>query len=182
MVCAAAREIADGEIVFVGMRLPLLGSCWPRHPRSQRGGGLRVGGGAECMAPEPILTMGDLPNLHAPCGWPTPRTSWVASERFGGRELHRRSPDRPLRNLNTSYIGGVGAVKTRLPGSGGACDLAVWQAPHHHHGPRAPAFVPVWTTSPRRATATVLAGDKPSACRAAGPRCDYDPGSSTSIF
>jgi glutaconate CoA-transferase subunit B len=25
MVTAAAREIADGEVVFVGMRLPLLG-------------------------------------------------------------------------------------------------------------------------------------------------------------
>ena len=27
-------------------------------------------------------------------------------------------------NLNTSYVGGTKKIKTRLPGSGGACDLA----------------------------------------------------------
>jgi len=37
---------------------------------------------------------------------------------IGGAQIDR------FGNLNTSYIGGAGAVKTRLPGSGGACDLA----------------------------------------------------------
>jgi glutaconate CoA-transferase subunit B len=37
---------------------------------------------------------------------------------IGGAQVDR------FGNLNTSYIGGLEAVETRLPGSGGACDLA----------------------------------------------------------
>jgi glutaconate CoA-transferase subunit B len=37
---------------------------------------------------------------------------------IGGAQIDR------FGNLNTSYIGGVKNVTTRLPGSGGACDLA----------------------------------------------------------
>ncbi|MBW2437758.1 MAG: CoA-transferase, partial [Deltaproteobacteria bacterium] len=37
---------------------------------------------------------------------------------IGGAQIDR------FGNLNTSYIGGVENVTTRLPGSGGACDLA----------------------------------------------------------
>jgi glutaconate CoA-transferase subunit B len=37
---------------------------------------------------------------------------------IGGAQVDR------FGNLNTSYIGGVETVETRLPGSGGACDLA----------------------------------------------------------
>jgi len=69
--------------------------------------------------------MGDLPNL---C-----RAQWLADTAdamgllqqgavdlsfIGGAQVDRYG------NLNTSYIGGVEAVETRLPGSGGACDLA----------------------------------------------------------
>jgi glutaconate CoA-transferase subunit B len=77
------------------------------------------------MAPEPILTMGDLPNLH--------RALYLADTSeimallqngsvdvsfIGGAQIDR------FGNLNTSYIGGIASVNTRLPGSGGACDLA----------------------------------------------------------
>jgi glutaconate CoA-transferase subunit B len=37
---------------------------------------------------------------------------------IGGAQVDRYG------NLNTSYIGGIDTVETRLPGSGGACDLA----------------------------------------------------------
>jgi glutaconate CoA-transferase subunit B len=78
------------------------------------------------VAPAPILTMGDLPNLH--------RALWLADTAdimgllqngcvdvsfIGGAQIDR------FGNLNTSCVGGVGAeATTRLPGSGGACDLA----------------------------------------------------------
>ena len=126
MVCAAAREIADGEIVFVGMRLPLLGFLLAKATHAPNAVGVyELGVVRNAMAPEPILTMGDLPNLH--------RALWLADTAdimgllqngsvdvsfIGGAQIDR------FGNLNTSYIGGVGAVKTRLPGSGGACDLA----------------------------------------------------------
>jgi glutaconate CoA-transferase subunit B len=79
----------------------------------------------DTVAPEPILTMGDLPNLN--------RAQWLADTLdamallqqgavdvsfIGGAQVDRYG------NLNTSYIGGVRNVETRLPGSGGACDLA----------------------------------------------------------
>jgi glutaconate CoA-transferase subunit B len=76
-------------------------------------------------APAPILTMGDLPNLY--------RAQWLADTGdvmgllqqgrvdvsfIGGAQVDR------FGNLNTSYIGAARRPATRLPGSGGACDLA----------------------------------------------------------
>src|SRR5574340_645282 len=69
--------------------------------------------------------MGDLPNL---C-----RAQWLSDTAdmmgllqqgridlgfIGGAQVDR------FGNLNTSYIGGCVEPETRLPGSGGACDLA----------------------------------------------------------
>lgn len=126
MVTAAAREIADGEVVFVGMRLPLLGFLLAKSTHAPNAIGVyELGIVRDTLAPEPILTMGDLPNLY--------RAQWLADTAdmmgllqqggvdvsfIGGAQVDR------FGNLNTSYIGGAQKVETRLPGSGGACDLA----------------------------------------------------------
>ena len=126
MVTAAAREIADGEVVFVGMRLPLLGFLLAKSTHAKNAVGIyELGIVRESLAPEPILTMGDLPNLY--------QAQWLADTAdmmgllqqgrvdvsfIGGAQVDR------FANLNTSYIGGAQNVETRLPGSGGACDLA----------------------------------------------------------
>jgi glutaconate CoA-transferase subunit B len=126
MVTAAAREIADGEVVFVGMRLPLLGYLLAKSTHAPAAIGVyELGIVRDAVAPEPILTMGDLPNLY--------RAQWLADTAdamgllqqgavdvsfIGGAQVDR------FGNLNTSYIGGAESVETRLPGSGGACDLA----------------------------------------------------------
>jgi glutaconate CoA-transferase subunit B len=126
MVCAAAREIADGEVVFVGMRLPLLGFLLAKATHAPHAVGVyELGAVRDEAAPQPILTMGDLPNLH--------RAVWLADTAdimallqngsvdvsfIGGAQIDR------FGNLNTSYIGGTAPMGTRLPGSGGACDLA----------------------------------------------------------
>jgi glutaconate CoA-transferase subunit B len=126
MVTAAAREIADGEVVFVGMRLPLLGFLLAKSTHAPAAIGVyELGIVRDTPAPEPLMTMGDLPNL---C-----RAQWLADTAdamgllqqgavdlsfIGGAQVDRYG------NLNTSYIGGAEAVETRLPGSGGACDLA----------------------------------------------------------
>ena len=126
MVTAAAREIADGEVVFVGMRLPLLGFLLAKTTHARRAVGVyELGIVRDTASPEPLMTMGDLPNL---C-----RAQWLADTAdamgllqqgrvdvsfIGGAQVDR------FGNLNTSYIGGIEAVRTRLPGSGGACDLA----------------------------------------------------------
>jgi glutaconate CoA-transferase subunit B len=126
MVTAAAREITDGEVVFVGMRLPLLGFLLAKSTHAPGAIGVyELGIVRDTPAPEPLMTMGDLPNL---C-----RAQWLADTAdamgmlqqgtvdlsfIGGAQVDRYG------NLNTSYIGGVDTVETRLPGSGGACDLA----------------------------------------------------------
>ena len=126
MVTAAAREIDDGEVVFVGMRLPLLGFLLAKSTHAKNAVGVyELGIVRDTLAPEPILTMGDLPNLY--------RAQWMADTAdmmgllqqgrvdvsfIGGAQVDR------FGNLNTSHIGGAHNVATRLPGSGGACDLA----------------------------------------------------------
>lgn len=126
MVAAAAREIKDGDVVFVGMRLPLLGFLLAKATHAPDAVGVyELGIIRETVAPEPILTMGDLPNLH--------RAQWLADtcdvmgllqqgsvdvSFIGGAQIDR------FGNLNTSYIHRSGETGTRLPGSGGACDLA----------------------------------------------------------
>ncbi len=126
MVTAAAREIADGEVVFVGMRLPLLGFLLAKRTHAPDAVGVyELGIVRDSPAPEPILTMGDLPNLF--------RAKWLSDTSdvmgllqkgtvdvsfIGGAQVDR------FGNLNTSYIMSSGKLATRLPGSGGACDLA----------------------------------------------------------
>ncbi len=126
MVTAAAREIFNGNVVFVGMRLPLLGFQLAKSTHAPDAVGVyELGIIRDTAAPEPILTMGDLPNLY--------RSQWLADTAdvmgllqqgmvdvsfIGGAQVDR------FGNLNTSYIGSVERPITRLPGSGGACDLA----------------------------------------------------------
>lgn len=126
MVTAAAREIADGEVVFVGMRLPLLGFLLAKSIHAPTAVGVyELGIVRDTLAPEPILTMGDLPNLcHA--RWLADTADAMALLQQGSVDLSfigGAQVDR-FGNLNTSYIGGVENITTRLPGSGGACDLA----------------------------------------------------------
>lgn len=132
MVTAAAREIADGNVVFVGMRLPLLGFQLARSTHAPNAVGVyELGIVRQTPAPEPILTMGDLPNLY--------QANWLADTAdlmgllqqglvdlsfIGGAQVDH------FGNLNTSYTGDwsperpAGTHFIRLPGSGGACDLA----------------------------------------------------------
>ena len=126
MVTAAAREINDGEIIFVGMRLPLLGYLLAKSTHAPNATGIyELGVVRDSMAPEPILTMGDLPNLYR-AQWLADtadmmgllQSGWVDVSFIGGAQVDRYG------NLNTSYIGGIEHIRTRLPGSGGACDLA----------------------------------------------------------
>ena len=126
MVTAAAREIADGEVVFVGMRLPLLGFLLAKSTHAPNAVGIyELGIIRDVPAPAPVLTMGDLPNLfRAQCCTDSAdvmgllQQGLVDASFIGGAQLDRCG------NLNTSYIGPVEGVETRLPGSGGACDLA----------------------------------------------------------
>jgi glutaconate CoA-transferase subunit B len=126
MVAAAAREINNGDVVFVGMRLPLLGFQLAKSTHAPEAVGVyELGVVRETAVPEPILTMGDLPNLYH-ANWLADtadlmgllQQGWVDVSFIGGAQVDR------FGNLNTSYVGDLDGKFVRLPGSGGACDLA----------------------------------------------------------
>ena len=64
MVAAAAREIQDGEVVFVGMRLPLIAFVVAKQTHAPTCVGLFENGVIRTKpAPELIYTMADPPNI-----------------------------------------------------------------------------------------------------------------------
>jgi glutaconate CoA-transferase, subunit B len=125
MVVAAAREIHDGEVVFVGMRLPLLGFGLAKATHAPNAVGLFENGVIRDRPAEAfIYTMGDPPNIAGAvaCLGLVDVMSLLQQGRvhvgfIGGAEID------PLGNLNTTRTSGSGAL-VRLPGSGGAADIA----------------------------------------------------------
>src|SRR5947208_15890435 len=70
MVVAAAREIRDGEVVFVGMRLPLLGFGLAKATHAPNAVGLFENGVIRDRPAEAfIYTMGDPPNIAGSVAW-----------------------------------------------------------------------------------------------------------------
>ena len=125
MVASAAREIRDGEIVFVGMRLPLIAFVVAKKTHAPNAVGLFENGVIRSApAPELIYTMADPPNIlgATQCLDTLGVMSLLQSGRVHLGFLGAAEVDR-FGNLNSSEVRGPKGV-TRLPGSGGACDIA----------------------------------------------------------
>jgi len=126
-VAVAAREIADGELVFVGMRLPVLAFAVARSTHAPSALGLYEVGLLRAAPAEGFLgTMGDPPNVVGAL-WATRLSNVMALLAqglvdlgfIGGAEVDR------FGNLNTSYIGDFQQPEVKLPGSGGGADIAI---------------------------------------------------------
>jgi glutaconate CoA-transferase, subunit B len=126
MVVCAARQIRDGEVVFVGMRLPLIAFALAKRTHAPGAVGLFENGLVrDTPSPELLLTMGDAPNILG-AEWATRTVALMgllaqgcANLGFvGGAEVDR------FGNLNTSYIGSRAHPSVKLPGSGGGADIA----------------------------------------------------------
>ena len=139
MVVCAARQIHDRENVFVGMRLPLLAFALAKRTHAPNCIGLfEAGILRDTPAPRLLYTMGDVANITGSL-WATRMANLMglmaAGEVqlgfIGGAEIDRYG------NLNTSMIGPFDKSgshdksgsysqhpKVRLPGSGGAADIA----------------------------------------------------------
>ncbi|MBV9173367.1 MAG: CoA-transferase [Chloroflexi bacterium] len=126
MVVAAAREIHDGEVVFVGMRLPLLAFGLAKRTHAPTAIGLFENGLVRDRVPPPDLyTMSDAPNI-LDAAWATGllevmyllQRGDVDLGFIGGAEVDR------FGNINTSVIGSPEQPKVKLPGSGGGADIA----------------------------------------------------------
>lgn len=125
MVAAAAREIRDGEVVFVGMRLPLIAFVVAKHTHAPNCVGLFENGVIRTRpAPELIYTMADPPNLlyATQCLDMMGVMSLLQSGRVDLGFLGAAEVDR-FGNLNSTQVEGEHGL-VRLPGSGGACDIA----------------------------------------------------------
>src|SRR6266702_2973242 len=126
MVVCAARQIRNGEHVFVGMRLPLIAFALAKHTHAPDCVGLfETGILRDAPAAELLYTMGDSANITGAL-WATGTLNvmglMAAGEVhlgfIGGAEIDRYG------NLNTSMIGDWKHPKVRLPGSGGGADIA----------------------------------------------------------
>src|SRR5256885_8247384 len=125
MVAAAAREIRDGEIVFVGMRLPLIAFVVAKKTHTPNAIGLFENGVVRSTpSPELIYTMGDPPNLlrATQCLDMMGVMGLLQSGRVDLGFLGAAEVDR-YGNLNSTQVQGKNGT-VRLPGSGGACDIA----------------------------------------------------------
>lgn len=125
MVAAAAREIKDGEVVFVGMRLPLIAFVVAKRTHAPNAVGLFENGVVRTTpAPEMVYTMADPPNIlgATQCLDMLSVMSLLQSGRVHLGFLGAAEVDR-FGNLNSTQVHGPKGI-VRLPGSGGACDIA----------------------------------------------------------
>jgi len=125
MVAAAARKIRDGELVFVGMRLPMIAFALAKRTHAPGATGLFENGIIrDTPAPTLLYTMGDPPNLSGAtfCGDMISVMSLLQQGRVNVGFLGAAEVDR-FGNLNTTW-GWRNGEPVRLPGSGGACDIA----------------------------------------------------------
>lgn len=127
MVAVASREIRDGDVVFVGMRLPMLAYAVARNAHAPSARGLfELGLMRDQPASAFLGTMGDPPNV-VDAVWSTRMSNVMALMAqgkvdlgfIGGAEVDR------FGNLNTSYVGPTGRPNVKLPGSGGGADIAI---------------------------------------------------------
>jgi len=126
MVAAAARRIRNDDVVFVGMRLPLLSFLLAKSTHAPRAVGVFENGVIRHdPAPAPFVTMGDCPNQAGAirCCPMIEIMGYLASGRvtlgfIGGAEVDVRG------NLNTTRVGDPAQSGVRLPGSGGGADIA----------------------------------------------------------
>jgi len=147
MVCAAAREIKDHEIVFVGMRLPLIAFVVAKRTHAPNAVGLFENGVIRSTpAAELIYTMADPPNIlgATQCLDMLGVMSLLQSGRVHLGFLGAAEVDR-FGNLNSTMVRAAAGQRpttndqrlsaddrrpktddnfVRLPGSGGACDIA----------------------------------------------------------
>lgn len=125
MICASAREISDGDVVFVGMRLPLIAFVLAKKVYAPNAVGLFENGIIRSTpSPSLIYTMGDPPNLIGATytGEMLSVMAYLQQGKvdigfLGGAEIDSSG------NLNSTTVKN-GVEEIRLPGSGGACDIA----------------------------------------------------------
>jgi glutaconate CoA-transferase, subunit B len=127
MVCQAARQLRDGEVVFVGIGLPNLACNLARRLHAPRLL-LIYESGAVGAVPERLpISIGD-PSLVTDslsvCSMFDIFSYYLQGGLIDVGFLQGAQIDR-FGNLNTTVVGDYAQPAVRLPGSGGACEIAI---------------------------------------------------------
>jgi glutaconate CoA-transferase, subunit B len=130
MVCQAARQLRDGETVFVGIGLPNLACNLARRLHAP-GLVLIYESGTIGSMPERVpVSIGDpalVAGAASVCSMADVFYNYLQAGRLDVGFLQGAQIDR-FGNLNTTVIGDYGHPRVRLPGSGGACEIALHAA------------------------------------------------------
>jgi len=127
MVCQAARQLRDGEVAFVGIGLPNLACNLARrlHAPSLV---LIYESGAVGAVPERLpISIGDpslVTNSLSVCSMFDIFAYYLQGGLIDVGFLQGAQIDR-FGNLNTTVVGDYARPAIRLPGSGGACEIAI---------------------------------------------------------
>jgi glutaconate CoA-transferase, subunit B len=127
LAVSASRLLADNKVVFAGVGIPLLASALARvtHAPDLT---IVVEGGAIGLEVDPgrlPISTNEMRGARRAVALPSITQIFLYAQRgyfdygfLGGAQID------PYGNINTSVIGPVDRPKVRLPGSGGACDIA----------------------------------------------------------
>lgn len=127
MICQAARELGDGEVVFVGIGLPNLACNLARRLHAPNLVLIYESGTIGSVPERVPVSIGDpalVTGAQSVCSSFEVFNYYLQAGRIDVGFLQGAQIDR-CGNLNTTVIGDYHQPKVRLPGSGGACEIAV---------------------------------------------------------
>jgi glutaconate CoA-transferase subunit B len=127
MAVVAARELRDGEVVFVGIGLPNLACNLARRTHAPNLVLIYESGAVGAVPDRLPVSIGDpalVTGSLMVCGMADVFQLFLQNGRIevgflGGAQVDRYG------NINTTVIGKYEAPKVRLPGSGGAAEIAI---------------------------------------------------------
>ena len=127
LAVSASRLLGDGKVVFAGVGVPALAAQLARVTHAP-GLTVVVEGGAIGLEVEPgrlPISTNEMRAARRAVALPSITQIFLYAQRgyfdygfLGGAQID------PYGNINTSVIGTVDRPKVRLPGTGGACDIA----------------------------------------------------------
>ena len=127
MICQAARQLRDDEVVFVGIGLPNIACNLARRLHAPRLVLIYESGAVGADPKRLPISIGD-PSLVTDslsvCSMFDVFNYYLQGGLIDVGFLQGAQIDR-FGNLNTTVIGDYSRPKVRLPGSGGACEIAI---------------------------------------------------------
>lgn len=125
MICAAARVLEDGKVVVVGTGIPCAVAMLAQRTHAPNLTVMFEAGGVAPILPTMPISVGDSRTFYRGLMATSMAEIMQMCQRglvdytfLGGAQID------PYGNLNSTVIGSYERPKVRLPGSGGACDLA----------------------------------------------------------